>query len=302
MPPIRTGRYRARRVSLAEVPAVAGVAHRHVSVNGVRLHVAEAGHGPPLILLHCWPQHWWCWRHLIPRLARDYRVLAPDLRGWGWSDAPRDDYAKATFAADILALMDAEELGRVRLIGHDWGGYTCFLLALEHPGRIERMVCLDIAPPWLGRARPRHLMTPLLGSYQALLAAPLLGPRTMTSGNRFIRRVIRSGSGAAKRWSDDELDVYARVLRDPARAGATAACYRTFLTRELPGIALGGQGSEDLEVPTLLVMGEASPLRRVLDPQPSRNLRVEQLANAGHFLPEEAPAEVLELALGHLTG
>jgi pimeloyl-ACP methyl ester carboxylesterase len=78
------------------------------------------------------------------RLAEDYRVLAPDLRGWGWSDAPRDDYAKATFAADILALMDAERLDRVSLLGHDWGGYTSFLLSLEHRERIERMIALDV--------------------------------------------------------------------------------------------------------------------------------------------------------------
>jgi pimeloyl-ACP methyl ester carboxylesterase len=286
-------------VNVADVPTVAGIAHREVSVEGVRLHIADAGDGPPLILLHGWPQHWWCWRHLIPALARDHRVLAPDLRGFGWSDAPRDAYAKSTFAADILALMDAEALDRVRLIGHDWGGYASFLLALEHPDRIERMVCLDIAPPWLRPPRPRQLIAPLLGSYQALLAAPVVGPRTMTSSNWFIRWVIRAGSGPAKRWSDDELDMYARVLRDPARARATTACYRTFLTRELPGILMAGRGAEDLEVPTLLLMGESSPLRRVLDPQPSRCLRVETIGGAGHFLPEEAPAEVLELALAH---
>jgi pimeloyl-ACP methyl ester carboxylesterase len=124
-----------------------------VAVNGVRLHVAEAGAGPPLILLHGWPQHWWCWRRVMPRLAEDYRVRAPDLRGWGWSDAPRDDYSKAAFAADILALMDADDLDRVSLLGHDWGGYTSFLLSLEHPERIERKVALDVAPPWLGRLR-----------------------------------------------------------------------------------------------------------------------------------------------------
>ena len=92
------------------MPPVPGVEHRDVAVNGVRLHVAEAGVGPPLILLHGWPQHWWCWRRLMLRLAEDYRVLAPDLRGWGWSEAPRDNYAKDTFAADILTLMAAEGL------------------------------------------------------------------------------------------------------------------------------------------------------------------------------------------------
>src|SRR4051794_2455046 len=109
------------------MPEVAGVTHRDVDVGGVRLHVAEAGEGPPLLLLHGWPQHWWCWRYVIGELATTHRVIAPDLRGFGWSDAPPGDYAKATFAADVLALMDAEGLDRVRVIGHDWGGYTAFL-------------------------------------------------------------------------------------------------------------------------------------------------------------------------------
>src|ERR1700710_1360374 len=105
---------------------VAGVTHRDVVVDGVRLHVAEAGDGdgPPLLLLHGWPQHWWSWRHLIPQLAQTHRVIACDLRGWGWSSAPPGDYAKATFARDVLALLDAEGLERVTLMGHDWGGYT----------------------------------------------------------------------------------------------------------------------------------------------------------------------------------
>jgi pimeloyl-ACP methyl ester carboxylesterase len=289
-------------VELTDVPPVPGVEHRMVAVNDVRLHVAEAGAGPPLILLHGWPQHWWCWRHVVPGLAADHRLLAPDLRGLGWSDAPRDDYAKSTFAADILALMDAEGLDRVSLLGHDWGGYTSFLLALEHPQRIERIVALDVTPPWLGRLRPRHLAAPLLGSYQALLAAPVLGPATMTSGNGFIRRIIRAGSGPAMHWSDDELDVYAGVLRDPRRATATSECYRSFLTRELPASLVGGHSPNDLDVPALLVMGEDSPIRRVLDPQPSRNLRVETVNAAGHFLPEEAPEQVIELTLEHLAG
>src|SRR5215212_3618132 len=133
---------------LEELPPVNGVRHRTVSVNGIDMHVAEAGDGPPLLLVHGWPQHWWCWRHLIPALSQRYRVLAPDLRGMGWSSAPEGPYDKQTFADDLLALLDAEGIERTRIIGHDWGGYASFLLALGHPERVERLVGLDIPPPW----------------------------------------------------------------------------------------------------------------------------------------------------------
>lgn len=284
------------------MPDVPGVTHRDVVVRGVRVHLAEAGEGPPLLLLHGWPQHWWSWRKMIPELAREYRVLAPDLRGWGWSDAPPGRYAKAEWVEDVVALLDAEGIGRVRVVGHDWGGWVSFLLALAHPERVERLVTLDIPPPWRGRPRPRDLLLPIFMAYQFLVGCPGIGPRTMTSGRGFVRAMIRGGSARGAAWTTAELDVYADVLRMPARAEASSRCYRTFLTREMPGTMRRGDRSDELLVPTLLLMGAASPLERALAPRPSRNLRVERIPGAGHFLPEEAPAAVLEHALPFLAG
>jgi pimeloyl-ACP methyl ester carboxylesterase len=166
---------------------------------------------------------------------------------------------------------------------------------------VERLVALDITPPWPVRPRPRHLALPALGSYQVLIGTPVLGPRTMTSGTRFVRTIIRAASGPDAIWTDAELDVYADVLRDPARAQASSACYRTFLLRELPAALRRGDRSARLSIPSLLLMGGASPLRRVLDPQPSHNLRVQSIPRAGHFLPEEAPESVLAQAVPFLA-
>jgi pimeloyl-ACP methyl ester carboxylesterase len=274
---------------LDELTDVPGVRHRTVRAGDVNLHVAEAGEGPPLVLLHGWPQHWWAWRKLIPPLARHYRVIVPDLRGWGWSDAPPGDYAKETFAGDILALLDAEGIDRARFLAHDWGGYAAFLLAREHPERVERLVALDIAPPWRTPPHVGALLVPIFLIYQFLIVTPGLGRRLMTSG-RLVPLVMRIGSGQRHRWSAEEVRAFTEPLSEPARAAASVACYRTFLSREaLPAL----RAAPGLDVPALVIMGGASMLGTITG---ETGLRTETIPGAGHFLAEEAPDEVLALA------
>jgi pimeloyl-ACP methyl ester carboxylesterase len=126
-----------------DLPDVPGVRHLLVDVGEVRLHVAEAGEGDPIVLQHGWPQHWYAWRHVIPTLARTRRVIAPDLRGFGWSEAPPGRYEKATFASDLIGLLDALDLDRVVMGGHSFGGLLTYWLAANHPERVERCVVLD---------------------------------------------------------------------------------------------------------------------------------------------------------------
>ena len=224
-------------------------------------------------------------------------MLAPDLRGWGWSAAPDGSYEKLTFADDVLGLLDAEGLDSVSVVGHDWGGFTAFLLGIEHPDRIERIVNLDITPPWMLPPRPRHALLPAVGTYTVAVATPGIGPLLMTTSGTFIRTIIRGGS-TARHWSLEELDCYADVLRQPARARASSAGYRTFITRKLPALASGRYRPDQLTVDTLLVLGGNSPMHRVLRPAPTPRMTIEVIEGAGHFLPEEAPDAVLR----HITG
>jgi len=191
-------------------PQVAGVEHRFLDAGGLRMHLAEAGEGRPIVMLHGWPQHWYLWRRVIPLLAARARVLCPDLRGFGWTDAPGRGYDRDTMAGDVLALLDELGLDRVDLVGHDWGGWIGFLLSLRRPDRIGRFVALSIAPPWPSGDR-RGLLEAWRIAYQIPLALPQLGRRAVEHG--LARLALRTGSDA---FSEGEIE--AAILTDKSSA------------------------------------------------------------------------------------
>jgi pimeloyl-ACP methyl ester carboxylesterase len=278
-------------------PHVPGVEHSFVEAGGLRMHVAEAGGGEPLVMLHGWPQHWYEWRNQIPVLASHYRVICPDLRGLGWSDAPPRGYEKENLARDVVNLLDVMGLERVRLVGHDWGGWVGFLICLHHPERVERFLALDIPPPWgkisLGTLR----LLPLL-SYQWLLASPL-GYHLLRHRPDLLRWLMRSWGPGEGTWSDEELAEFVEVLREPERARATQQIYRSFTLREFPKLARGAYDSLRLTTPTLLLFGERDFTKRLAnDYEPFvDDLEVEVVPDAGHFLADEKPELVTERAL-----
>jgi pimeloyl-ACP methyl ester carboxylesterase len=266
---------------------------RTLALPGVDLHLEETGEGDPLVLLHGWPQHGGMWAPLIDDLARTHRVLVPDLRGFGRSQAPVGDYAKHTLAGDILALLDAEEIDRAAIVGHDWGGWIAWLLALEHPERVERFAALDIPPPFTSPSLARLPLQLIFGSYQFAVASPVLG-RRLVGSPRVMRRFL--SAGARQPFDDEAVDDYARRTAQPGSAEASVSMYRTFLTREVPALIRGTYTSSNLEVPGLVVMGGESAIKRMTGIPPEMPcLRVEVLPGVGHFLVDEAPDEVLAL-------
>ncbi len=121
--------------------------HTHYHADGWS-HYVTAGQGQPLVLLHGWPQTWHAWHKVLPALARQYRVIAPDLRGLGDSSRPAGGFDKKTVAADVARLLrEALGIDRALVVGHDWGGPVAFALAAYHPGLVEKLVMLDAAVP-----------------------------------------------------------------------------------------------------------------------------------------------------------
>jgi len=277
---------------------VDGVTHRWVEARGLRFHVAEAGSGDdPVLLLHGWPQHWYEWRHLMPALADRHRVLAMDLRGFGWSSAPRDGYEKENLATDVLAMLDGLGLERVKLVGHDWGGWIGFLLCLRAPERFDRFLALNILHPWieLRDALPHAWRF----WYQQVIQAPGIGYMAHRRG-RFVRRMLRQWVTDPNTWNEETLSAFADNLAEPDRARAGVQMYRTFNLREVPPLLRGRYARQRLTVPTRLVFGTGdTALHHSLLAGYERHaddMEVELITGCGHCIADQRPDLVADRA------
>jgi pimeloyl-ACP methyl ester carboxylesterase len=233
----------------------------------------------------------------MPALADRHRVLALDLRGFGWSDAPRDGYEKEEMATDVLAVLDELGLERVKLVGHDWGGWIGFLLGLRSPQRFEKFLALNIVPPWVS-------LRNTIGEawrfwYQWVILTPGLGYALHRRGD-FVAKVLVGGSVRKEAWSNEEVRAFADNLMEPARARAGVRLYRTFNLREALPIARGRYADARLKVPTRLVFGEGD---FALRPQMlagwqrhAEDMQVEMVPDCGHFIVDERPELVAERA------
>ncbi len=274
---------------MSEPPELAGVRHDYVDAGGVRLHVALAGpeDAPAVVLVHGWPQNWWEWRAVMPGLAESFRVIAVDLRGHGWSEAPPAGYEKEQLAADVFATLDALGVGPVTWIGHDWGAWSGFIAALREPRRISRMLTLGVPHLWT----PPHPRQLGLLAYQGPLSLPIVGARV---ARPMARAILQAGRGG-ERLAAADVDLFA----DHIPAAVTVAMYRTFLTREALPLARGRYAHRTLEVPTTHFVGSRDLVAKgvpagVVRGQP--NLHVEVLDGVAHWIPEQRPQAILDWA------
>ncbi len=282
-----------------DMPALEGVEHHYLDVRGARLHVAELGDrgASPVLLLHGWPQHWWSWRSLMPLLAGDHRVLALDLRGFGWSEATPRGYRKQELADDVAGVLDALRIDRVNLVGHDWGGVVGFLVCLDHSARVERFVPMNTGHVWptLGlKGVPKQLGA---FAYQGLLASPGIG-RRVNASPRVVGKVV----GAISAQTDSVLPQYrehfAPRFSDKARAMAASQVYRTFVLYEYPKWLRGLYGDRRLSTPTLWLHGLGDPFFKpgmfedIVDH--ADDVRIAYLEGCGHFPAEECPQMVAQ--------
>ena len=269
---------------------------RQIDAGEVRLHAVIGGEGPPLLLIHGWPQTWYAWRMVMPALAQDFEVIAVDQRGIGLSDKPKDGYDTATLANDLVALVDALGHERFAVYGTDVGMPIAYALAADHPDRVERLIVSEAPLPGISPSPPLFL-PPQLNARLWHLAFNQL-PAEVNEALVRGREEIFFGaefdaSAGTKKLPDETVSYYIDTLARDAEAlrgsfefyraiPATAAQNAERKNRRLtmPVLAIGGaeSGMEGVEATMKLV---ADDVRGVV------------LSGAAHWVAEQAPEELL---------
>ncbi|HUR74208.1 MAG TPA: alpha/beta hydrolase, partial [Sporichthya sp.] len=199
-------------------PALEGVEHRWITTPaGTRIHVAVAGpeDGAPVMLVHGFPQHWWEWQAQIGPLAADgYRVIVPDLRGAGWSDAPQGLYLKTDMGDDLAAVIDALGAGPVKVAAHDWGGPVAMCMLLQHPDKVTGFLGLNTIAPIL-KLDGGMLKHTRRFWYQYPMLLPVVGPKALGQSDGAYLRMLQKWVSPSYVWPEAEAQLYLGQLQDP---------------------------------------------------------------------------------------
>ena len=271
--------------------------HRTLTTNGVRLHAVEAGpeDGPPLILLHGFPELWYGWRRQIePLAAAGFHVIVPDQRGYNLSDKPKkiSAYNFDTLARDVVGLIDESGAARACVAGHDWGGAIGWWLGVKHPERIEKLALLNIPHPAVMRRTLRKSFRQLgKSSYMVCFQLPWLPERTFRAHNfayavRALQATSRPGT-----FSDEDVEHYRAAWSQPGAVHSMLNWYRAALRAQPEPAA-----SLRVRVPTLLLWGTQDRFLGHEMAQPSIDLcddgRLVLVEEASHWIQHEEPERV----------
>jgi haloacetate dehalogenase len=289
----------ARQGALTLFP---GFETRKVSTSGATINLVRGGSGPPLLLVHGYPQTHVEWHKIAGRLAQKFTVVAPDLRGYGDSSRPSDGenhagYSKRAMALDQVETMKALGYDRFAVVGHDRGARVTWRLAVEHPTSVSRAAVIDIVP------RPYDSVTRDLAMqyfHWFFLTQPAPLPETLIGNSReFWFRRFLGGSYIAP----EALAEYLRQFKDPATIHSTCEDYRAGATIDLQH---ADEDRRKVTCPLLVLWGERGTVGRLYDPikiwrEHATDVRGRALPG-GHFLPEELPDQTLAELMPFLAG
>lgn len=277
---------------------------RVVAGDGPELHIAEAGSGTPVVLLHGFPENWRCWRHQFrPLIDAGYSVVAADLRGYGESGRPpgRRAYRLDALVGDVAAIVRAAG-GRAHVVGHDWGGVIAWHFAAAFPDLLDKLVILNAPHPAIYRRVVWRSSQLFKSWYIAFFLVPGLPERVLAARDfRAIREAFRRSPARPGTFDEEQIDESVAALRPPGALSAALNYYRA----NMPSVATGATRDPRTDAETLVIWGERDTalsirlLEGLSDYAP--RLEVVRIADAGHWVQNEAPAEVNETLIRFLS-
>ncbi|WP_010163414.1 alpha/beta fold hydrolase [Sphingomonas sp. PAMC 26617] len=278
---------------------VEGFQHRMIPVGDIRMHAVIGGSGPPLVLIHGFPQTWWEWHGIMPELAKRHTVVAVGLRGAGHSDKPQGGYDKASLANDVHGVMTALGFDKYAVCGHDIGAMTALALALTHRDAVTHLTVLDASQPgWSRWVENSHEQQVWVFAFHMKrdLAERLIQGREYDYVSTFIYdRALDMGA-----HSLSDIEEFSRALAQPGNLRGGLEWYRTFATDHENALAWK---REPLTMPRLALGGEQSygPQIVAMLQEFATDVTGGSIAGSGHWIREERPAELTELILRFLS-
>jgi pimeloyl-ACP methyl ester carboxylesterase len=268
--------------------------------NGIRMHYVSGGKGQPLVLLHGFPETWYAWHKVLPDLARHYRVIAPDMRGAGQTDAPPTGYDKATMARDIHGLVSQLGLGPINLVGHDIGLMVAYAYAALYPGDVKHLALLEAPIPDASIYTLPALTANGPGVWWfGFFSTPQM-PEKLIQGQEatFLTQFFQNSVPVQVQGSitPAEIALYAHNWQDPAHLHAYISYFSSFQT-DVEQIKI--YGKKKLQMP-VLALGADHSLGEAVFTQVhnyATNVTGGVIANSGHWIPEEHPQALVDQLL-----
>jgi haloacetate dehalogenase len=289
-----------------------GFERKHLMVNGVSIHVRHGGNGPPLLLLHGFPQTHMIWHKLADTLAQHFTLVMPDLRGYGDSAKPPGDllhlnYSKRVMARDMVEVMTALGHSSFGLCGHDRGGRVAHRLALDYPDMVQRLLIVDISPTrTMYEATEMRFATLYYHWFMLIQPAPL--PETLIGNSApfFLDYTLGGWGSPGKEFIDPQARAeYHRCFCTPEAIHAACEDYRAAATIDLEH----DRDTEDqlIACPMHVVWGERGIVGQYFRPLEDWQAKCAhpvtgRALQAGHFIPEEAPEPLLEEMMSFFSG
>jgi epoxide hydrolase 4 len=275
-----------------------GWQHRFIETNNIRLHCVVQGEGDLVILLHGFPEFWYSWRHQIPALAKHFKVVVPDLRGYNDSDKPKGGYDLDTLSADIGGLVKSLGYLKAHVVGHDWGGAIAWNLAQKFPDLLDRLAVLNAPHPQrLVQELGSNLDQLRRSWYLLALQIPAL-PEWLIQQNlpNIVKTLFQDQAVRKGAFTQRDTELYQAALEKPGALSAVLGSYRQLFS---PQAWLANWGREQLPitVPTLVLWGEddvffTPKLMEGIDSLVAAPLQLKLLSQCGHWVQQEAPQTV----------